>query len=168
MSAGATLGIDGSVHLTSFAQTATKVGGAAFQTTYAGDANYASVAGPCHSIAVTAQLVPTITTAIHDASHAVVTNVAVGTTVHDSVTLAGAAGDPTPTGTITLEWFTSARCKGKASVTSSALALTGGTVDATAFPQTPLAAGAYSFQAVYSGDALFASRTGPCEALTVP
>src|SRR2546422_2260210 len=46
-------------------------------------------------------LTPTALTEIHNASHAVVTSVPAGTTVHDKATLAGAFG--TPTRTVTLD-----------------------------------------------------------------
>ena len=43
----------------------------------------------------------------------------------------------------------------------------GGTVDATDFPQGPLGAGRYSFQATYLGDATYEGSTGACEPLSI-
>src|SRR3989442_5251398 len=54
---------------------------------------------------------PTVTTEIHNASHAVVTSVPAGTAVHDKATVSGSFG--TPTGTVTFTFFTaSSVCTG--------------------------------------------------------
>ena len=42
---------------------------------------------------------------IHNAAHAVVTSVPVGSTVHDLVTVDGGAGNPPPTGNVSVDWF---------------------------------------------------------------
>ena len=122
------------------------------------------------SQSVLTQLPSTTATTIHDAAHAAVTVVAVGTTVHDFVTVSGGAGNPTPTGSVTIDWFTNNTCAGAATTTSAGLALTGGSVDATGFPQGPLAPGLYGFEAHYLGDPanpVYAASDGPCEPLRV-
>src|SRR6185369_1701151 len=81
----------------------------------------------------------TVTTNIHDASHTLVTSIAVGTAVHDYVTLSG--GGPVPGGTATISWFTNNTCAGSAAKVSSPLTLVGGAIDATSFAQTPSSAG---------------------------
>ena len=102
---------------------------------------------------------------IHNAQHAVVTNVPAGTTVHDQATVTGSLA--TPTGTVTFKWFTNGTCDGTAAATSGTFTLSGGVADGTSFTQTPNTPGAYSFQATYSGDSVYNGSTGACEPLTV-
>src|SRR2546428_717134 len=72
--------------------------------------NYTATDSPCEPLEVTA-LTPTVATEIHNASHAVVTSVPAGTTVHDKATVSGAFG--TPTGTVRFAVFTaSSPCTG--------------------------------------------------------
>jgi hypothetical protein len=113
------------------------------------------------------KLPSTTTTDIHDASHNVVTTIEAGQTVHDFVTVTGAEGDPTPTGNVIVDWFDNGDCSGDA-VESSAPTPLGadGTVDVTAFTETP-AAGHFAFQARYQGDSVFQTSTGECEPLSV-
>ena len=51
------------------------------------------------------------------------TAVAVGSTVHDFVTVSGGAGNPVPTGSVTIDWFLNGTCTGAPATTSAALAL---------------------------------------------
>ncbi len=122
--------------------------------------------------------VPTSTaTAIHNnAGGGTVTSVAAGTTVHDFVTVTGVPGQPGPAGTVDVQWFTDGGCTQPftSHKVETLVPNPGGgfsTVDATDFPQGPLAAGHYSFQANYLGDgntpSQFAPSQGPCEPLTV-
>ncbi len=111
------------------------------------------------------QVSPTVVTAIHDATHSVVTSVPAGTTVHDSVSVTGSNG--TATGNVTFAWFTNGTCTVPTSTTSGSVALSGGIADATAFPQGPLNVGNYSFKAHYSGDSNYFAGDSSCEPLTV-
>ena len=52
----------------------------------------------------------TVTTVIHDASHAAITSAAVGDVVHAGATVAGVAA--TPTGNVTFKSFTNSSCSG--------------------------------------------------------
>jgi len=114
------------------------------------------------------QLPTTTATDIHNAAHATVLTVAAGTTVHDFVTVSGQPGQPNPTGSVTIDWFTNNTCTGAAAQTSTNnLLVSGGTVDATNFPQTPAAAGFFGFRAHYLGDARYTASDGACEPLTV-
>jgi len=112
-------------------------------------------------------------TSVHDAAHVVVTAVAAGSDVHDSVIVSAGpatslpAGTPPPTGPVTVEWFANAACAGPAAATSAPIALAGGSADATAFTQRTLASGAYAFRASYPGDAVYAPSVGQCEPLSV-
>jgi hypothetical protein len=121
------------------------------------------------------QLTSQTTTTIRTSSESPVTSVVAGTSVHDAATVTATSGDPTPsatpTGTVSISWFTNGSCSGSAKATSGALSLNGsGQVDATSFSQTPTGAGQYSFKAIYNGDpgnATYTGSTGPCETLTV-
>ncbi len=106
-------------------------------------------------------------TVIHSAGDQVVTTVPVGSTVHDLVTVTGLGGGPTPTGSVTVDWFASGTCSGVAASSSGPIALAGGEAHATGFPQTPAAPGSYGFEAHYGGDAAYLPSDGPCETLTV-
>src|SRR5256712_195717 len=92
--------------------------------------------------------------------------VAVGSTVLDKATLAGAFG--TPTGTVTFTFFTaSSACTG-ASVGSGTVTLDASGVAHPSASQGPLSAGAYSFTAHYNGEhPNSAPSNSPCEPLTV-
>jgi hypothetical protein len=119
---------------------------------------------------IVTQLTSTTSTAIHNAAHAVVTTVGAGATVHDLVTVSGGGGNPIPTGTANVQWFTNDTCVGGAAASKVETLGPAGTVDATDFPQGPLAAGPYAFQAHYLGDPanpVYAPSDGACEPLTV-
>src|SRR5262249_37340444 len=87
--------------------------------------------------------------------------------VHDSVTVAAPAGNPTPTGDVTIDWFTNDGCDGTPASTSGTFTLVSGTVDATTFTRGPLAAGFYGFRAHYLGNPAYAAADGACEPLRV-
>jgi uncharacterized repeat protein (TIGR01451 family) len=121
------------------------------------------------------QLPSDTSTTVLNASNTPVTTVAVGTAVHDSVTVspdpAAPTDSPTPTGDVTISWFANGACSGTATSTSSPVALnSSGQVDATDFSFSPATAGQYSFQATYGGDTTnpaYTASTGSCEPLTV-
>jgi hypothetical protein len=110
-------------------------------------------------------------TTIHDAGHNPVTTVANGQVVHDFVAVTTNDPSPlqgTPSGNVVLSFFANNQCTGNAAATSGPILLgANGTVDATGFPQGPLAPGFYGFQAAYQGDGTYAPSTGPCEPLQV-
>ena len=89
--------------------------------------------------------------------------------MHDFVTVTGQPASPTPTGTVTIDWFTNGTCANTPASTSGNETLNAsGQVDATDFAKGPLAAGFYSFRAHYAGDATVPRRrTVPCEPLQV-
>ena len=93
------------------------------------------------------------------------TAVEAGATVHDSVTVTGAAA--TPSGNVTFDWFTNGTCAGAPASTSANVALANGQADATGFAKGPLAAGRYAFRAHYLGDTEYVAGAGPCEPLQV-
>lgn len=109
---------------------------------------------------------PTVATELHKADHTVVavgSSVPLGTTMHDKVIVTGS----TPTGNVTLRFFNNGTCTGDPVATSGNIALSGGSVDATSFPQGPLAVGSYGFLAHYNGDTHNTVADGTCENFTV-
>jgi len=135
---------------------------------YAGDVNnkaFTTSCGDANEVVTATKVTPTVLTSVHDASHGITTSAMVGDVVHDYVFVSGIVG--TPTGSITLEYFDNGSCTAPALLTSDALALTAGAVEATDFAQTIAAAGDYSFRASYPGDANFNADTGDCEPFTV-
>ncbi|OGM16265.1 hypothetical protein A2V55_00730 [Candidatus Woesebacteria bacterium RBG_19FT_COMBO_37_29] len=119
----------------------------------------------CTFTNIRAQVAPTVTTAIHNPDHTVITSVPAGITVHDSVNVSGIYG--TPTGDVTFNWYTNGTCSGTPSATLGSFTLSGGLVDATTFTQGPLNAGAYSFNAHYAGDSNYFAADSACEPLTI-
>ena len=142
-------------------------GGLSYRAVYNGSDIYTGSIGDCEPLNETT-LTPAVTTDIHNASHNVVTVVEARSTVHDSVAVSGVAGQPTPSGNVTVDWFTNGNCAGEPAATSGNATLdASGHADATAFPQGPLAPGLYGFKAHYAGDAVYATATGACEPLRV-
>src|SRR5262249_55117874 len=110
----------------------------------------------------------TTTTQIHDAQHQVVTKAAAGAIVHDFVTVTGQPNRPNPSGNVTIDWFTNGTCSGNPAANSGNETLdANGQVDATNFPQGPLSAGMYGFEAHYLGDATYNPSDGTCEPLQI-
>src|SRR2546427_106406 len=85
-------------------------GSYSFIAHYNGDPNYTATDSPCEPLTVTART-PTVATEIHNASHAVVTSVPAGTTVHEKATVTASFG--TPPGPVPFPFFTaSSTCTG--------------------------------------------------------
>ncbi|MFM7225204.1 MAG: beta strand repeat-containing protein [Actinomycetota bacterium] len=89
-----------------------------------------------------------------------------GTVVRDTATVTGTVGGPTPTGTVTFDFFTNADCTGTPDSTSSPVALSSGLADATGFTKTLSSVGGYGFLAHYSGDGYYSASDGPCEPIS--
>jgi uncharacterized repeat protein (TIGR01451 family) len=108
-------------------------------------------------------------TTIHNAVHQAVTTVEAGSIVHDFVTVTGLQGQPKPSGTVTIRWYTNGTCSSEVpAATSGPETLdANGQVDATDFPQGPLSAGMYGFRASYGGDNTYLPSVGDCEPLQV-
>jgi hypothetical protein len=98
----------------------------------------------------------------------VVTTVQAGTTVHDRVEVAKAAGTPAsvpnPTGTVVFHRFASNDCTG--TPTNQTVTLTSGT-PSTAVSDDFAPTADISYQAEYLGDANYPAHTGACEPLAV-
>ena len=108
----------------------------------------------------------TVRTDIHDASHNVVTSVLTGTSVHDKVFVAKAAGVPAgvpaPTGNVTFHRYPTINCTG-APVDQVVPLGVDGTAETSAFTATS----DLSYRADYGGDANYPAKSGACEPLTV-
>ncbi len=153
-----------------------------FNASYSGDDNYLGSFSACEPFTVLQFPVPpTVSTQVivtgTTSPDVQGTNLAPGTSVHDTSTLtapAGSSGVIAPTGTMTYHFYADASCGASDEITS----LNGNTwpysVDVTSFgSQSPsqetgaLASGSYSFQAVYSGDGNYQGAASPCEPFTV-
>src|SRR5262249_24398446 len=98
------------------------------------------------------------------AAHTVVTSVALGSTDHDQATVSGTSFG-TPTGSVAFTFYTNNSCDGTGTSAGN-VALAAG-VAHPSDAEGPLAAGGYSFKAVYSGDTNYNGSTSDCEPLTV-
>src|SRR5262249_58201580 len=133
---------------------------------YSVDDNYSGSRSACEALTVGKAETKT-STDIHDASHNVITTASLGDTVHDSATVTG-TGFGTPTGTVDFTFFTAAKdCTGASVGAGTKIALDASGVADPSSSEGPLAAGSYSFQAVYSGDDNYNGSTSACEPLTV-
>jgi hypothetical protein len=139
-------------------------GSYSFEAVYSGDTNYTGSTSVCEHFTVTPAATAT-STVLHDAAPpnsviAVGGSVPPGTSVFDSASVSGQVGGKAITGTVTYHFFTTVDCTG----TSSAELVPLG---APSSPTGPLAAGSYSFEAVYSGDTNYTGSTSACEHFNV-
>lgn len=123
---------------------------------YSGDGNNTETASPCLSLVVNVQGVQVSTSLRFPV-------LALGVPETDSAILNGTT--PSAGGTVTYQYFHGFSCSGGPQGTSS-VAVTNGTVPNSDFV-TYTVAGAYSWNAVYSGDAHNHGATSQCEPLTV-
>lgn len=145
--------------------TSTETGTYRWVAEYSGDASNNPVTSGCQEEQVTVnKLTPVVVTEIHNASHTPITTASVGDTVHDSAVVTGSSTQPT--GNVTFSFFDNGTCTGIPVATSSAFALSSGSVDATTFTQTALPPSA-AFKAQYEGNSIYNSAEGVCEPLTV-
>ena len=155
--------VSGKVDATGFAQTVTPAM-ASFKVHYPGDTNYIAGDSNCEPLTVN-PMKPTVTTAIHNTAHNIISAANSGDVVHDSVTVTG-NGVITPTGNVTFDYFTNGTCASEPEDTSDPIALNSGSIDDTAFTET-VAPSAVSFMAHYAGDTNYAAADSSCEPLTV-
>ena len=154
----------GTVDATSFAQGPLAAGSYSFKAHYAGAGPYTAANSDCEPLTV-GKANTTLTTDIHDADHNVVTSVALGSTVHDSASLAGKVDAIEPTGNVSFTFYANGDCTGDGTAAGSVALVNGVAHPSDAFG--PLAAGSYSFSASYPGDDNYNGDASPCEPLTV-
>jgi hypothetical protein len=137
-------------------------GNYSFQATYSGDGNYGGSTSPCEPFAV-GQGTSTTGTVVFDAgTKAPWTGTeSTGSSAYDTATVAS-SDTLTATGTVSYTFFTNGSCQGNGTGAGTVMLTASGAVP-NSTTVGPLAAGSYSFQATYSGDANYAGSTGPCE-----
>ena len=137
-------------------------GSYSFQVSYSGDSNYNESASICEPFSVATAPSDT-NTVVDDAG----TNSPWGSTettgasAYDTSTVTGVAGFA-PTGRISYTFWSNGTCANTGAGAGTNLSL--GSKSTT---EGPLAAGSYSFEAVYSGDANYATSTSSCESFAV-
>ena len=108
----------------------------------------------------------TVRTDVHDANHAVITKVEIGTVVHDKAFVTRDANTsaevPNPTGSVVFHRYATIDCTGEPVDQTVSLAADG-TAESASFTTT----GNLSYWAHYSGDANYPARDGACEPLRV-
>ncbi|HSF62685.1 MAG TPA: hypothetical protein VLA69_13385, partial [Gaiellaceae bacterium] len=109
------------------------------------------------------KLTPVVTTDVHDAQHTVITQSAIGQTVHDKATVSGSGAIPTGTVDFTV-WLGNTTCSGEGTSAGTDVPLASGVADPSSSVAVP--AGGLSFRAHYDGDSVYEPGDGPCEPLT--
>jgi uncharacterized repeat protein (TIGR01451 family) len=137
-------------------------GGLSFRAHYSGDSVYTAGDGDCEPLEAK-KLTPKVVTTIHDANHAAVTRVLVGSTVHDSATVTGTQAGGAPTGSVSFSWYTTTNCTGTAKSAGSAQVDANGVAHPSDNETVP--AGGGSFKAHYNGDATYDAADADCEPL---
>jgi hypothetical protein len=142
-------------------------GAYSFVAVYSGDHNYASATSAVEPLTV-GRATRALVTEITDVNRVPIPfpfQVPLGTSIHDTAAITGQHPKLPATGTVTYEFFTT--IDGTGPHTDEVVKLNpDGTVPDSAV-HGPLAAGSYSFVAVYSGDRNHAGATSAVEPLTV-
>ncbi len=131
-----------------------------------GDSNNASVSdidNPNEQVIVN-QASSSVSTAIYDSSGGAVTD-ELGEQVYDTATVIGSSSAPTPTGTVTYEFFSTSDGTGPHADETVTLDANGMVPDSSI--TAALMAGSYSYIGVYSGDGNYMGYTGAVEPLTI-
>jgi hypothetical protein len=140
-------------------------GSYSFRATYTGDANYGNSTSPCAAFGVNIGPSTTGSAVKESPGGRTWTNTeSTGAAAFDAASVAGAPG-VTPTGTVSYALFGNGSCTGMPT-SQNTQTLAAGTVP-NSTSTSSLAAGSYSFQATYSGDANYLTSAGPCNAFTV-
>ncbi len=137
-------------------------GSYSFEAKYSGDSNYAAVTSSCELFSVSVATSSTSTVVDDAGSNSPWSGTEkTGASAYDTSTVTGVAGIA-PTGTISYTFWSNGTCANTGAGAGTNLSL--GSKSTT---EGPLAAGSYSFEAVYSGDANYATSTSSCEPFTV-
>src|SRR5205807_241703 len=151
----------------SAAHTFTTAGTWYWQAVYSGDTLNATATSPCNETLVV-QNHPTLSTTLSDdatptpntAAGGSTLTVAVGTAVHDAAVISGATASAG--GTISYAYFTDSSCTANAVDQTPATNTVTNHLAPDSAAHTFTTAGTWYWQAVYSGDALNATATSPC------
>ena len=132
-----------------------------------GDANFTGSTSACEPLTINAGTTATATV-IENAAGTIVTGaLPLGSSVVDTSTVTPTPATPfTPTGSVAYTFFSNGTCAGTGTPAGGGALASG--VPPNSDTQGPLAAGSYSFRAVFtSGDANFTGSTSACEPLTI-
>src|SRR5207244_4327279 len=132
------------------------------EATYGGDDNYKKSTGDCEPLTVTKADSSTVTQI--NGAEPTVTSVPLAAMAHDRAVVSG-SGLGAPTGNVTFRLFTNGACDDDGVAAGTVVLVNG--VAHPSDAETPTTAGAYAFQATYSGDVNYNTSTGSCEPLTV-
>lgn len=156
--------VGGKVDASSPALATSSVGTISLLAVYEGDGTYLDSGSSCIAVSVV-KASATVTTTVHDANHAALYSVALGSTVHPRVQVTGAAG--TPTGSVLVRWLGTSDCTGPSLVEPFMAVLSAGGVDVTSFAQTPAAPGSYGFGVIYGGNATYQNTSMSCQPFVI-
>jgi hypothetical protein len=136
-----------------------------FKASWPGDANYTGNTSSCENFTVNqAQL--SVATNIHDANHAIVTSVSLGSIVHDTASLTGAVtGFTTPA--VTFTFYSNLGCTGDGTSVANTGDDQGDASLVRSADSSALAAGSYAYKASVAGNANYLGDDSDCEPLTV-
>ena len=147
----------GVAHVTAWERRPSAPGANAYRVRYLGDANYNASLAACFPFTVV-RAKPTILTRVHDATHAVVTQVPIGTAVHPYIELNGPYGGIA--GNVTVFIYPSSNCTGTpAQRTAPTIE---GIVDGSVSDKHSTVENK-SYRTSYAGNALFEPVTGTCD-----
>jgi hypothetical protein len=138
-------------------------GAYSFIAIYSGDRNHQGSTSAVEPLTIKQGSTNTATAILDAITHQPPSGL-LGESVLDTATVSGNAF--TPTGTVTYEFFTNGSASGTPASTQTVTLNPDGTVPHSAI-HGPLAAGAYSFIAVYSGDSNHQGSTSALEPLTI-
>ena len=143
-----------------------QAGSYSYQAVYSGDGNYAGSTGPCEPFSVDKGSSSTATTVFDAATNAAWSGTeSTGASAYDTASVSTSDGF-TATGSVSYRFFSNGDCSGDGTAAGTVTLDGAGNVP-NSDTKGPLAAGSYSFQAVYSGDGNYAGSTGPCEPFSV-
>ena len=138
-----------------------------YQATYNGDSNYAGSTGACEPFTVD-QAATTTSSTVKDGTKTVDNTIhaSLGDRTHDTSSVSSSNGSFSLAGTVTYYLYPTNDCSGPATTSDSGNVNATGTADDSLLSNA-LAAGGYSYKAVYSGNTNYIGSTGACEPFTV-
>jgi hypothetical protein len=131
-----------------------------FEALYAGDDNYEATTSSCVEFSV-ARAPTVLLNIVQDDTPG--GNEVTGAAAYDTATVTGVPGFP-DTGTVVYTFYTGTACAGEG--VAGGVTLSGGVIPNSSVT-APLAAGSYSFKAVYSGDVNYIGSTSSCAPFSV-
>ncbi len=138
-----------------------------FKAVYSGDANYSGSISSCEPFTVAPGPSSTATTVFDAATTTHWSgSETTGASAYDTSTVSG-VGAFTPSGTVTYTLFPNNSCSVGTGTPAGTVTIAGNGSVPQSDTEGPLAAGTYSFKAVYSGDANYSGSISSCEPFTV-